>query len=141
MGEHDFTAFTPTETEHVRFSRRGVRGVLAARRPRTTVLEFWIEADAFMRHMNRVLVGTMLEVAGGGGAASFAGAPGRPRSEAGRPRRRTGLRPLWVGGEPVPTERPRERPATAGEVHTCGARSCLARHDRRGRTAGEARVA
>jgi tRNA pseudouridine38-40 synthase len=29
------------------------------------VLEFWIEADAFMRHMNRVLVGTMLEVAGG----------------------------------------------------------------------------
>jgi tRNA pseudouridine38-40 synthase len=28
-------------------------------------LEFWIEADAFMRHMNRVLVGTMLEVAGG----------------------------------------------------------------------------
>ena len=29
------------------------------------VLEFQIEADAFMRHMNRVLVGTMLEVAGG----------------------------------------------------------------------------
>jgi tRNA pseudouridine38-40 synthase len=29
------------------------------------LLEFWIEADAFMRHMNRVLVGTMLEVAGG----------------------------------------------------------------------------
>ena len=29
------------------------------------VLEFWIEADAFMRHMVRVLVGTMLEVGGG----------------------------------------------------------------------------
>ena len=29
------------------------------------MLAFWIEADAFMRHMNRVLVGTMLEVAGG----------------------------------------------------------------------------
>ena len=29
------------------------------------LLEFWIEADAFMRHMNRVLVGTMLEVASG----------------------------------------------------------------------------
>ena len=29
------------------------------------LLEFWIEADAFLRHMNRVLVGTMLEVAGG----------------------------------------------------------------------------
>ena len=28
------------------------------------VLEFWIEADTFMRHMVRVLVGTMLEVAG-----------------------------------------------------------------------------
>jgi tRNA pseudouridine38-40 synthase len=29
------------------------------------VLEFWIEADAFMRSMVRVLVGTMLEVGGG----------------------------------------------------------------------------
>jgi tRNA pseudouridine38-40 synthase len=29
------------------------------------MLEFWIEADTFMRHMNRVLVGTMLEVAEG----------------------------------------------------------------------------
>ena len=29
------------------------------------MLELWIEADAFMRNMVRVLVGTMLEVAGG----------------------------------------------------------------------------
>ena len=29
------------------------------------LLEFWVEADAFMRHMVRVLVGTMLEAAGG----------------------------------------------------------------------------
>ena len=29
------------------------------------LLEFWIEADMFLRHMNRVLVGTMLEVAPG----------------------------------------------------------------------------
>ena len=29
------------------------------------LLEFWIEADAFMRHMVRVLVGTMLEVGAG----------------------------------------------------------------------------
>ena len=37
------------------------------------VLEFWIRADAFMRQMNRVLVGTMLEVAGGRrGVESFA---------------------------------------------------------------------
>ena len=29
------------------------------------LLELWIEADAFMRHMVRVLVGTMLEVGAG----------------------------------------------------------------------------
>jgi tRNA pseudouridine38-40 synthase len=61
-GAHDFTAFTPTQTEHVRFERV----VLDARwEDRGEVLEFWIEADAFMRHMNRVLVATMLEVAEG----------------------------------------------------------------------------
>ena len=61
-GRHDFTAFTPTDSDHVRFSR----DVQAAawRRWGEDLLEFWIEADAFMRHMNRVLVGTMLEVAG-----------------------------------------------------------------------------
>jgi tRNA pseudouridine38-40 synthase len=37
------------------------------------LLEFWIEADAFMRNMNRILVGTMLEVATGRrGADDFA---------------------------------------------------------------------
>jgi tRNA pseudouridine38-40 synthase len=61
-GTHDFTAFTPTETDHVRFYRE----VLAAEwRFDGELLEFWIEADTFMRHMNRILVGTMLEVAGG----------------------------------------------------------------------------
>jgi tRNA pseudouridine38-40 synthase len=61
-GTHDFTAFTPTQTEHRRFERV----VLDARwEDRGEVLEFWIEADAFMRHMNRVLVATMLEVAEG----------------------------------------------------------------------------
>ncbi len=61
-GSHDFTAFTPTETEHVRFQRE----VLSAQWLMDgEVLEFWIEADTFMRHMNRVLVGTMLEVASG----------------------------------------------------------------------------
>ena len=29
------------------------------------LLEFWIEADAFMRHMVRILVGTMLELGSG----------------------------------------------------------------------------
>ena len=61
-GTHDFTAFTPTETDHIRFER----DVFAARwEERGDVLEFWIEADTFMRHMNRTLVGTMLEVARG----------------------------------------------------------------------------
>jgi tRNA pseudouridine38-40 synthase len=61
-GTHDFTAFTPTETYHQRFERDVLR---AEWRRSGDVLEFWIEADTFMRHMNRVLVGTMLEVAGG----------------------------------------------------------------------------
>ena len=61
-GTHDFTAFTPTETDHVHFHRR----VLSADwREDGDLLEFWITADAFMRHMNRVLVGTMLDVARG----------------------------------------------------------------------------
>jgi tRNA pseudouridine38-40 synthase len=74
-GTHDFTAFTPTETEHVRFERdilraewRRGRMLGPEGRPATTdleLLEFWIEADAFMRNMVRVLVGTMLEVAAG----------------------------------------------------------------------------
>jgi tRNA pseudouridine38-40 synthase len=65
VGAHDFTAFTPTETEHVRFER-DVYAAYWRRSPADgEVLEFWIEADAFMRHMNRVLVGTMLQVASG----------------------------------------------------------------------------
>jgi tRNA pseudouridine38-40 synthase len=62
-GEHDFTAFTPTETDHVRFERVVARAEWRA--GGGAILEFWIEADAFMRQMNRILVGTMLEVAGG----------------------------------------------------------------------------
>jgi tRNA pseudouridine38-40 synthase len=61
-GTHDFTAFTPTETEHVRFER----DVLDARWQRAGEMwEFWIEADTFMRHMVRIIVGTMLEVSAG----------------------------------------------------------------------------
>ena len=62
VGTHDFTAFTPTQTEHVRFDRDVIE---AAWRDRSGVFEFWIEADTFMRHMVRTLVGTMLEVGAG----------------------------------------------------------------------------
>jgi tRNA pseudouridine38-40 synthase len=81
-GTHDFTAFTPTDTYHQRFERDVMRAewVVAG-----DVAEFWIEADAFMRQMNRVLVGTMLEVAGGRRSVeSFVRLlRGRPRAEAG----------------------------------------------------------
>src|SRR3954470_23197727 len=81
-GTHDFTAFTPTETDHVRFERDVLR---ATWRTDGDVLEFWIEADTFMRHMNRALVGTMLEVAGGRRPLDAFAAllEGRPRAEAG----------------------------------------------------------
>jgi tRNA pseudouridine38-40 synthase len=81
-GLHDFTAFTPTDTEHVHFERRVLRAEWIEH---GDLLEFWIEADAFMRHMNRILVGTMLEVATGRrGADDFAGLlDGTDRRQAG----------------------------------------------------------
>jgi tRNA pseudouridine38-40 synthase len=82
-GTHDFTAFTPADTYHQRFER----DVFEARWARAgDILEFRIEADTFMRHMNRILVGTMLEVADGTRPLeSFARLlEGRPRNEAGR---------------------------------------------------------
>jgi tRNA pseudouridine38-40 synthase len=78
-GTHDFTAFTPTETDHVRFSRDVMRAEWVDEPG--DVLAFWIEADTFMRHMVRILVGTMLE---GFARERFAALlEGRPRSEAG----------------------------------------------------------
>jgi tRNA pseudouridine38-40 synthase len=62
VGAHDFTAFTPTDTDHVRFSRDVWSAYWRRSAADPVLLEFWIEADAFMRNMNRVLVGTMLEV-------------------------------------------------------------------------------
>jgi tRNA pseudouridine38-40 synthase len=81
-GMHDFRAFTPSETDHVRFRRVVTRAEWVQR---GDVLEFWITADAFLRHMNRVLVGTMLEVAGGRRSVTdFATLlEGRPRAAAG----------------------------------------------------------
>jgi tRNA pseudouridine38-40 synthase len=57
VGEHDFRAFTPTETEHRTF----MRTVRAARWVETDRgLDFEITANAFLRHMVRTLVGTMI---------------------------------------------------------------------------------
>lgn len=82
LGRHDFTAFTPTQTDHVRFDR----DVLAVSWTFADDLaSFQITADAFMRNMVRVLVGTQLEVASGRRALdSFRQLlTGAPRSAAG----------------------------------------------------------
>jgi tRNA pseudouridine38-40 synthase len=79
VGTHDFTAFTPTDTDHVRFERDVLRAEWVEEPG--DVLAFWIEADTFMRHMVRILVGTMLE---GVRPDAFAALlDGRPRSAAG----------------------------------------------------------
>jgi tRNA pseudouridine38-40 synthase len=77
IGEHDFRAFTPTETEHKVFTRTVTE---AAWHRRGDSLEFEITADSFLRHMVRTLVGTMLEVPPERFAELLAG---RTRSEAG----------------------------------------------------------
>jgi tRNA pseudouridine38-40 synthase len=83
VGTHDFTAFTPTETDHVRFTRDVVRSEWVDAGEHE--LDFWIEADTFMRHMCRILVGTMLQAARGRmSVEEFAALlEGRPRAEAG----------------------------------------------------------
>jgi tRNA pseudouridine38-40 synthase len=82
-GKHDFTAFTPRETEHSWFHCDVRRAEWLAE---GDLLEFWIEADMFLRHMNRVLVGAMLEVGSGRRTLDqFTSLlEGRPRAEAGR---------------------------------------------------------
>jgi tRNA pseudouridine38-40 synthase len=83
VGTHDFTAFTPTQTDHVHFERRVLRAEWVEEAD--DVLALWIEADAFMRHMVRSVVGTMLGVGSGRDqvAAFEQLLSGRPRAEAG----------------------------------------------------------
>jgi tRNA pseudouridine38-40 synthase len=81
-GTHDFTAFTPTQTDHVRFER----DILSASWSTDgNIASFQITADAFMRNMVRVLVGTQLEVASGRRSLPNFEAllKGAPRSSAG----------------------------------------------------------
>jgi tRNA pseudouridine38-40 synthase len=72
IGEHDFRAFTPTETHHKAFTRT-VRE--AAWFERGDTLELEITADSFLRHMVRTLVGTMLEKSPEEVAGLLEGAP------------------------------------------------------------------
>jgi tRNA pseudouridine38-40 synthase len=91
-GRHDFTAFTPTDGYHRRFVRDVTRAEWVAEPG--GVLAFWIEADSFMRHMVRTLVGTMLGLAAGrtDTIAPFAELlEGRRRSEAGETAHAHGL--------------------------------------------------
>lgn len=75
-GEHDFRAFTPTDTQHDVF----VRSVASARWVEEgDVLAFEITADSFLRHMVRTLVGTMID-----GVDLAPLLEGRPRAEAGQ---------------------------------------------------------
>jgi tRNA pseudouridine38-40 synthase len=94
-GRHDFTAFTPAETLHKHFEREILRvewralALAPERRPAVdggALLECWIEADAFLRHMSRTLIGTMLDVASGLlSVDQFERLlEGRPRVEAGK---------------------------------------------------------
>jgi len=79
-GEHDFRAFTPSETHHKLFTRN----VLAAAWEHDGQhLDFTITADGFLRHMVRTLVGTMLELGTDAPARIEKLIEGRPRDEAG----------------------------------------------------------
>jgi tRNA pseudouridine38-40 synthase len=75
-GEHDFRAFTPSESQHEVFVRH-VRG--ASWRRDGDVLLFEIAADSFLRRMVRSLVGTMVD-----GLDLEPLLTGRPRAEAGQ---------------------------------------------------------
>jgi tRNA pseudouridine38-40 synthase len=75
-GQHDFRAFTPTETRHAVL----VRVVETARWiDEGDVLLFEITADSFLRRMVRTLVGSMID-----GVDVAPLLEGRPRSDAGR---------------------------------------------------------
>ena len=90
LGNHDFRAFTPTETLHHWFRRT----VTEARwEQEDDELVFTITADSFLRHMNRSLVGTMLDVGlGARRVEDFTGLlGGAPRNLAGWTAPPTGL--------------------------------------------------
>lgn len=62
LGRHDFTAFTPTDTEHSYFQRQVT---ISEWRRQDDLLIYYIRTSSFLRTMVRVLVGTMLEIGRG----------------------------------------------------------------------------
>ena len=97
-GTHDFRAFTPSRTYHVRFERIVTQSLWERS---GDLLVYRITADSFLYGMVRALVGTMLEVADGGREmASFSGLlSGGERSEAGPALPSRGLTLVDVGYE------------------------------------------
>jgi tRNA pseudouridine38-40 synthase len=85
VGQHDFTAFTPTDTQHVFFHRTVLQCHWREEGDHGDELVLRIEANAFLRHMVRVLVGTMLECGRGRRTVEEFTAllEGAPRSAAG----------------------------------------------------------
>jgi tRNA pseudouridine38-40 synthase len=83
LGRHDFTGFTPAVTEHSHFHRTVLDCAWSRVRGEPGLLCMEIEADAFLRHMVRALVGTMVEVAEGKrGPESYRGLLGGTHREA-----------------------------------------------------------
>ena len=97
-GTHDFRAFTPTNTYHVRFERVVSESVWKAS---GDLLRYAVTADSFLYGMVRTLVGTMLEVADGTREmASFERLLcGAERTEAGQAAPSKGLTLVGVGYE------------------------------------------
>jgi tRNA pseudouridine38-40 synthase len=97
-GTHDFRAFTPSRTYHVRFERIVTESTW---KRSGNLLVYYVTADSFLYSMVRTLVGTMLEVADGRREmASFERLlSGGERSEAGPALASKGLTLVGVGYE------------------------------------------
>ena len=98
LGTHDFRAFTPSRSYHVRFERVVTGSVW---RREGDLLTYEITADSFLYGMVRTLIGTMLEVADGRREmASFEQLlSGGERSDAGPAVASRGLTLVGVGYE------------------------------------------